>query len=72
MEGFKKVKVNNEKNQKWKRKKIEIAKVTKKKKAVESCIKSLEPDIEIYSIVAEEKSDMSFLAKANFFLPYSF
>ena len=51
MEGFKKAKVNNEKNQKRKRKMIEIAEVFEKKRAVESCIKSLEPGIEIYSYI---------------------
>ena len=46
---------------------IEIAKVTEKKSTVESCIKPLEPDIENYGIGPEEKSDLSFLAKANSF-----
>ena len=45
----------------------EIAKVTEKKRAAGSCIKHLEPDIEGYSIAAEEKSDLSFLAQANSF-----
>ena len=45
----------------------EIAQVTEKKRAVESCIKNLVPDIESYSIAAEEKSDLSHLAKANSF-----
>ena len=48
----------------------EIAEVTEMKRGVECCIKSLEPDIESYSIAAEEKSDVSLLAKANSFLPY--
>ena len=50
---------------------IEIAEVTENKRAVEFCIKSLEPDIESYGIAAEEKSDLSFLAKANSF-PHTF
>ena len=65
MEDFKKAKFNDEKNRKRKRKMI--AEVIEKKRAVESCIKSLEPDIEGYSIAAEEKSDLSFLTKANSF-----
>ena len=64
---FKKAEVNYEKNGKRKLKMIEIAKVNEKKRAVESFINSLEPDIESYSIAAEQKSDMSFLAKANSF-----
>ena len=67
MEDFKKAKVNDEKNPKWKHKLIEIAKVTEKKSTVESCIKPLESDIENYGIGPEEKSDLSFLAKANSF-----
>ena len=46
MEDLKKAKVTNEKNQKRKLKMNEIAEVTEKKRAVESCIKSPEPDIE--------------------------
>ena len=47
---------------------IEIAEFTEKKRAVESCIKSLEQNIEGSSIAAEEmKSDTSFLTKANSF-----
>ena len=45
----------------------EIAEVIDKKRAVESFIKRLEPDIESCSIAAEEKSDFSILAKANSF-----
>ena len=45
----------------------EIAEVTEMKRGVECCIKSLEPDIESYSIAAEEKSDLSLLAEANSF-----
>ena len=47
---------------------IEIAEFTEKKGAVESCIKSLEQNIEGSSIAAEEmKSDISFLTKTNSF-----
>ena len=46
---------------------IEIAKVTEKRRAVESCIKLLQLNIESYSIDAEEKSNLSFLGKANSF-----
>ena len=47
---------------------IEIAEFTEKKRAVESCIKSLEQNIEGSSIAAEEmKSDISFLTKTNSF-----
>ena len=67
MEDFKKVKVNDEKNRKRKLRMNEIVEVTEKKRAVESCIKSLEPDIQSYSIAAEEKIDLSLLAKANSF-----
>ena len=66
MEDFKKTKVNNEKNRKRKRKMIEIAEVTEKKRTAESCITILEPDIESYRIAAEEKIDLPFLAKALF------
>ena len=65
MEDFKKVKVNDEKNRKQKLKINEIAELTKKKRAVEFCMKSLEPGIESYGTAAEEKSDLSLLAKAN-------
>ena len=47
---------------------IEIVEDTKQKRAVESSIKSLELNIKSYSIAAEEKSDLSFLAKTNSFL----
>ena len=67
MEDFKKAKINNGKNQKRKLKMNEFAEVTEKKRAVESCMKSFEPDIESYSIAAEEKSDLSLLTKANSF-----
>ena len=49
---LKKAKVNNEKSRKRKLKMNETAEVTEKKRAVESCIKSLELDIESYSIAA--------------------
>ena len=45
----------------------EIAEVTEKKWTVESCIKSLEPDIESCSVATEEKSDLLLLPKANCF-----
>ena len=45
----------------------EIAQVKEKKIALESCIKSLEANIETYSIAAEEKNDLSLLTKANLF-----
>ena len=68
VEDFKKAKVNDEKNLNQKHKMIEIVEDTEQKRAVESSIKSLEPNIKSYSIAAEEKSDLSFLAKANSFL----
>ena len=46
---------------------IEIPKVTEKRRAVESCIKLLQPNIESYSIDAEEKSKLSIIGKANSF-----
>ena len=64
---FKKAKVNNEKNWKWKLKMNEIAGVTEKTKAVASTIKNLEPDIVGCSIAAEEKIDLLFLDEANSF-----
>ena len=45
----------------------EIAEVTEKKRTVESCKESLEPDIDSLSIAAEEKSDLSLLTKVNSF-----
>ena len=68
MEDFETAKVNDEKNQKQKRKMIEITEATEKKKIFESCIKSLTSDIGSYTIAAENKSDLSFLAKANSFV----
>ena len=57
----------NEMNRKRKHKMIEIAEVTGKKRTAESCITILEPDIESYCIAAEEKINLSFLARANSF-----
>ena len=45
----------------------EIAQVKEKKIGLESCTKSLEADIETYSIAAGEKNDLSLLTKANSF-----
>ena len=45
----------------------EIADVKGKKRVVESCIKSLEVDIETYSLAAEKDNDMTLLTKANSF-----
>ena len=55
------------KSRKRKMKMDEIAQVKEKKKAVESCIESLNIDIEKYSIAAEKESDLSLLTKANSF-----
>ena len=64
MEDLKEAKVSDEKIWKWKLKRVETAKVIKKKRAVVSSIKSLKADImRVKSFVAEEKSDLSFLAK---------
>ena len=59
--------VSEEKNLKRKLKMEEIANVKEKKKVVESCIETLQIDIEKYSIAAEEKGDLSLLTKANSF-----
>ena len=56
-----------ENNLKRKLKMDEIANVKEKKNAVETCITTLEFDIEKYSIEAEEKGDLSLLTKANSF-----
>ena len=53
------------KDRKRKMKMEEIATVTEKKRAVESCIDSLNKDIETYSISAEKDADLTLLAKAN-------
>ena len=55
------------KDRKRKMKKDEIAQVKEKKRAVESCIESLNKDIENYSIAAEKEADLSLLTKANSF-----
>ena len=68
MEDFKKVKVIDEKNGKRKLRMNEIVEVTEKKRPVESCIKSLEPDIQSYSIAAEEKVICHFLPKQTLFI----
>ena len=67
VKAMEKAKVNDIKNRKQKRKMIEIAEVTEKKRAAEFCIKSPDSDFEFYSIAAEEKRHLSFLDKANFF-----
>ena len=59
--------ISDEKTRKRKMKSDEIAQVEEKIIALESCIKSLEADIETYSIAAEEKSDLSLLTKTNSF-----
>ena len=60
LKDFQKAKINEEKNRKRKFIMNEISEVTEKEKTVKSCIKSLERDIESYSIAA-------LLAKANSF-----
>lgn len=50
-----------EKDQKRKLKLEEIAEIKVKKRVLESCMESLESNIEKYSIYAEEKSDLSLL-----------
>ena len=55
------------KDRKRKMKMEEIATVTEKKRVVESCINSLNEDIESYSIAAEKEADLSLLTKANSF-----
>ena len=67
MDDFKKANINNENNRNQKIKMSEIAEVSEKKRAVESCIKGFVSDSESYSIIAEEKSDLSHFAKANSF-----
>ena len=56
-----------EKSRKRKIKSEEIADVKEKKRALESCIESLNVDIEQYSIAAEKEADLSLLTKANSF-----
>lgn len=55
------------KDRKRKMKKDKIAQVKEKKRAVESCIESLNKDIENYSIAAEKEANLSLLMKANSF-----
>ena len=45
----------------------EIAKVTEKKRAIESCIKSLEPDIESSVLLLKRKVICPFLPKQTLF-----
>ena len=59
--------VSLEKSRKRKLKLEEIAEVKEKKRALEGAIKSLETDIEAYSIAAEKENDMTLLTKANSF-----
>lgn len=59
--------VDDERSRKRKLKLEEIAEVKEKKRALESCIESLEADIENYSLAAEKDNDMSLLTKANSF-----
>ena len=67
MEDFKKAKVNNEKNRKRRLKMNEIVEVTEKKRAIESCIKSLEPDIESSVLLLKRKVICPFLPKQTLF-----
>ena len=63
-----KLKVNQDENERKRKLKLEeIADVKEKKRAIESCIKSLEGDIETYSLAAEKDNDMTLLPKANSF-----
>ena len=56
--------VSQEKSLKWKFNLEETAEVKEKKRALEAAIKSLETDIEEYSIAAE-KENLTLLTKAN-------
>ena len=60
-------KAENEKDLKRKLKREEIAAVGEKRRALESTIRSLESDIESYSIAAEKENKMELLIKANAF-----
>ena len=63
-----KLKVSKDENKRKRKLKMEeIADVKEKKRAVESFIKSLEGDIETYSLAAEKDNDMTLLTKANSF-----
>ena len=69
MEDLKEEKVNDEKNWKWKLKKIEIAEVIKKKRAVVSSIKSLEADImRVRVLLLKRKVICHFLPNQNLFI----
>ena len=63
----KKKKVVSEGQRKRKLIREEIDEIKKKKQNLRKCIKTLEDDIAKYSIEAEEKADLVFLAKANSF-----
>ena len=54
-------------NDKRKMKMEEIADVREKKRAIESSIKSMEDDVESFSLAAEKESDLTLLTKANSF-----
>ena len=63
-----KLKVNKDENERKRKLKMEeIADVKEKKRAIGSCIKSLEGDIETYSLAAEKDNDMTLLTKVNSF-----
>ena len=57
--------VLKEKSLKWKLKLEEIAKVKEKKRALEAAIKSLETDIEEYSVAAEKEHNLTMLTKTT-------
>ena len=57
--------IENEKSRKRKIKMDEIADVKKKKHTVESCIESMEIDIEKFSFEAEKEEKLLLLSKAN-------
>ena len=59
--------VSKEKSLKRKRNIEEIAEVKEKKRALEAAIKSLETDIEEYSIAAKKENNLTLLTKANSF-----
>lgn len=58
---------NNSRNAKRKLKMEEIADVREKKRAIESSIKSMEDDVESFSLAAEKENDLTLLSKANSF-----
>ena len=45
----------------------DIAEIKRKKATLESCISSMKTGIDMYSIQAEKKQDLSLLSKANSF-----